>query len=187
MHAGKLRLHTHTQNMWYVLPFHCNNGYANVPQYYAKRTLPVSCPYNPICAWNKHILGKPKRLPVAFCVHEKNKQYETKRLTSPLTVNRQLLLSKPWRHTGQTAVQLQSLISASGEFHTPAVPPPIKNPGTQTRAWVDHEACPDRYTGGGGNLALAGVRTPDCPARSQVNIQTSPRFIPKPKGNETDS
>jgi hypothetical protein len=32
--------HTQSQNMWYLLLFHSNNGYANAPQYYVIRTLP---------------------------------------------------------------------------------------------------------------------------------------------------
>jgi len=32
LNAGYLRLQTHTQNMYYLLLFHDNNGYANAPQ-----------------------------------------------------------------------------------------------------------------------------------------------------------
>ena len=31
MNAGYLRLETHIQNMYYLLPFHGKNGYANAP------------------------------------------------------------------------------------------------------------------------------------------------------------
>ena len=41
LHAGKLRLHPSTQNMQYVLLFHCNGGCTNAPQFYAIRTMPV--------------------------------------------------------------------------------------------------------------------------------------------------
>ena len=34
LHAGKLRIQTRTQNMYYLLLFHCNNGYASAPQCY---------------------------------------------------------------------------------------------------------------------------------------------------------
>ena len=34
---------THTQNMWYLLLFHYNNGCTNTPQCYVVRTLPVLC------------------------------------------------------------------------------------------------------------------------------------------------
>jgi hypothetical protein len=34
LHAVKLRIQTRTQNMYYLLPFHCNNGYGNAPQCY---------------------------------------------------------------------------------------------------------------------------------------------------------
>jgi len=40
LHAGHLRLQTHTHNTLYLLLFHCNNGCTNTPQYYAVRTLP---------------------------------------------------------------------------------------------------------------------------------------------------
>jgi hypothetical protein len=30
LHAGYLRLQTYTQNMQYLLPFHCNGGFTNV-------------------------------------------------------------------------------------------------------------------------------------------------------------
>jgi len=33
--------HTHTHNMYYLLLFHGNNGYANAPQCYVLCTLPV--------------------------------------------------------------------------------------------------------------------------------------------------
>jgi hypothetical protein len=36
-----LRLQTHTQNMWYLLFFHTNNGCTNAPQCYFERTLLV--------------------------------------------------------------------------------------------------------------------------------------------------
>jgi len=39
--AEYLRLQTHTQNMYYSLPFHCNNGCTNAPQCYVIRTLAV--------------------------------------------------------------------------------------------------------------------------------------------------
>jgi len=48
LHGGYLRLHTHTHththslNMQYSLLFHYNNGYANAPQCYVIRTLPVA-------------------------------------------------------------------------------------------------------------------------------------------------
>jgi hypothetical protein len=41
LHAGYLWLPTHTQNMWYSLLFHCNNGCTNEPQCYGVRTLAV--------------------------------------------------------------------------------------------------------------------------------------------------
>ena len=36
-----LRLQTHTENMQYLLLFHCNNGCTNAPQCYVIRTVPV--------------------------------------------------------------------------------------------------------------------------------------------------
>ena len=41
LHAGYLRLQTHTQNMQYLMLFHCNHGCAKAPQCYVTRTLPV--------------------------------------------------------------------------------------------------------------------------------------------------
>jgi hypothetical protein len=41
LRAGYLRLQTHTQNIYYLLLFHSNNGYANEPQCYVVRTLPA--------------------------------------------------------------------------------------------------------------------------------------------------
>jgi hypothetical protein len=41
LHAVYMRLQTHTQNMLYFLPFQCNNGCTNTPQYYVTRALPV--------------------------------------------------------------------------------------------------------------------------------------------------
>ena len=41
LHAGYLRLQTHTQNMQYLLLFHANNGWTNAPQCYVIRVLPV--------------------------------------------------------------------------------------------------------------------------------------------------
>jgi hypothetical protein len=41
LHAGYLRLPTHTQNMWYPLLFHYNNDCTNAPQCYGVRTLTV--------------------------------------------------------------------------------------------------------------------------------------------------
>jgi hypothetical protein len=41
LHAGYLRLQTHTQNMSYLLLFHCNNGWTNGPQCYVIRTMVV--------------------------------------------------------------------------------------------------------------------------------------------------
>ena len=38
-HAGYLRLQKHTQNMQYLLLFHCNNGSTKAPQSYVTRTL----------------------------------------------------------------------------------------------------------------------------------------------------
>jgi len=40
LHAGYLRLQTHTQNMWYLLLSHCYNGCTNVPQCYVTRASP---------------------------------------------------------------------------------------------------------------------------------------------------
>jgi hypothetical protein len=39
--CGKLRLQTYTQNMYYFLPSHGNNGYTNMPKCYFICTLPV--------------------------------------------------------------------------------------------------------------------------------------------------
>ena len=39
--AGYLRLWTHTQNIYYLLPFHCNNSYKNAPHCYVVCTFPV--------------------------------------------------------------------------------------------------------------------------------------------------
>ena len=47
LHAGCLRLQSHTQNMKYLLRFHCNNGYLNAPECYSIRTLSF---YNEITA-----------------------------------------------------------------------------------------------------------------------------------------
>ena len=41
-HAGQLSLHTHTQNVYHLLPFYVNYLYANGPTYYVIRTLLVS-------------------------------------------------------------------------------------------------------------------------------------------------
>jgi hypothetical protein len=41
LHAGNLRLQTHTQNMYYSLLSHCSNGYMNAPQCCVIRTLLV--------------------------------------------------------------------------------------------------------------------------------------------------
>ena len=43
LHAGYLRLQTHTQNIKYLLLFYCNNGYAKQPQCDVTRKLPVVC------------------------------------------------------------------------------------------------------------------------------------------------
>jgi len=40
LHAGYLRLQTHTQNMWYLLISHCYNGCSNMPQCYVTHALP---------------------------------------------------------------------------------------------------------------------------------------------------
>jgi len=37
LHVGYLRLQIHTQSMWYLLLFHCNNGCTNEPHYYVVR------------------------------------------------------------------------------------------------------------------------------------------------------
>ena len=34
LHAGQLRLQTHTQNIIYLLLFHCKSSCSNAPQYY---------------------------------------------------------------------------------------------------------------------------------------------------------
>jgi len=34
LHAGKLRIQTRNQNMYYLMLFHCYNGYAKAPQCY---------------------------------------------------------------------------------------------------------------------------------------------------------
>jgi len=41
LHAGYLRLQMYTQNMLYLVLFHCNKGCRNVPQYCIICTLPV--------------------------------------------------------------------------------------------------------------------------------------------------
>jgi len=41
VHAGYLRLQTHTHNMWHVLLSYCNGGCSNAPECYIIRTLPV--------------------------------------------------------------------------------------------------------------------------------------------------
>ena len=41
LHGGYLRLQTHTQNMYYLLLFHGNNGCTNASQCYVMRTFPV--------------------------------------------------------------------------------------------------------------------------------------------------
>jgi len=41
LHAVYLRLDSHTQNMQYLFDSQCSNGYANAPQRYVIRTLPV--------------------------------------------------------------------------------------------------------------------------------------------------
>ena len=38
----KARIHPHTHNIYYLLPFQPNNGYANAPPCYVIRTLPIS-------------------------------------------------------------------------------------------------------------------------------------------------
>jgi hypothetical protein len=38
---GRMHLHTHTQNMYYLLLFHGNSRYVNAPPCYVIRTLPV--------------------------------------------------------------------------------------------------------------------------------------------------
>jgi hypothetical protein len=42
-HAGKLKkeFKLTPPSVSYLLCFHCNNGYANAPQFYVMRTLPV--------------------------------------------------------------------------------------------------------------------------------------------------
>ena len=40
-YTGYLRLQTHTQNMSYLLLFHCNNGWKNGPQCYVIHTMAV--------------------------------------------------------------------------------------------------------------------------------------------------
>ena len=37
----RLQTQTHTQNVYYLLPLHCNDGNANAPQYYVILILPV--------------------------------------------------------------------------------------------------------------------------------------------------
>jgi hypothetical protein len=41
LHAGYVNLQTHTQDMYYLLLFHCKNVCTNAPQCYVIRTLPV--------------------------------------------------------------------------------------------------------------------------------------------------
>ena len=41
LRAGQLKQQTHTQTMYYLLIFHGNDGYANAPQCYVIRKLPV--------------------------------------------------------------------------------------------------------------------------------------------------
>ena len=41
MRAGNLRLQTHTQKMYYLLIFHCNNGWKTAPQCYDIRAVHV--------------------------------------------------------------------------------------------------------------------------------------------------
>ena len=41
LHAGYLNLQTHTQNMYYMLLFHCNNIWTNAPECYVIGTLHV--------------------------------------------------------------------------------------------------------------------------------------------------
>ena len=41
LHAGYLRLHQHTKNMYYLFLYHHNNGYKNAPRCYVIRTVPV--------------------------------------------------------------------------------------------------------------------------------------------------
>ena len=43
-YAGYLTLQTHTQNMYCILLFQCNNGCTNSRQFYVIRTLPVLFP-----------------------------------------------------------------------------------------------------------------------------------------------
>jgi len=40
LHAGYLRLQTHTHNMQYLLLFHCNSGRTNAPECYVIRAMP---------------------------------------------------------------------------------------------------------------------------------------------------
>jgi hypothetical protein len=42
LHAGYIRIQTHTQNTQHLFLFHCDNGCTNAPQCYAMRTL-ASC------------------------------------------------------------------------------------------------------------------------------------------------
>ena len=45
LHAGYISLEIHTQNMYYLLPLHCNNGCTNAPQCHVMSTLPVLLPF----------------------------------------------------------------------------------------------------------------------------------------------
>jgi hypothetical protein len=43
LHASHVRLKTHTQNMYYLLVFHCKNGCMNAPHCHLICTLPALC------------------------------------------------------------------------------------------------------------------------------------------------
>jgi len=49
LHAGYLRLQTHTQNMQHLLIFHCNNGCKHAPQCYVTVHC-LSCLLLPYCS-----------------------------------------------------------------------------------------------------------------------------------------
>ena len=55
LHAVKLRIKTHAQNMYCLLPFHCNNGYTSEPQSYNVRTLPVLLDIMPCILVNSNV------------------------------------------------------------------------------------------------------------------------------------
>jgi hypothetical protein len=55
LHAGYLRLQTHTDNMQYLLLFHGNNGNANAPQYYILHIVHVLFEFSRnLCRQGKH-------------------------------------------------------------------------------------------------------------------------------------